>query len=358
MSVVVEELRQNNPDITAISIELRNETSDAALAQALEQNPFVTDILLEFEGMQQTDWDSLLRVIATRANLERVELQDGNYWGGNYWVERGDAPTALVRSILRAIQQNTAIRRVGFCGARLPTNISTFVDTASSITSFRLFMCVMEPTEREQGARDLAAALQCNTNIECLEISKLDDIYTVPVLEGLGINTSVKTFIFSPMESFSSAVSHALQELLASTTSIQRFELQLSLFYGDTFRPIAQAITSSECVFELKISLSTFEDQSSITEFRSIVQNKRNLTSLCLHHCSFGREQVHGDIISLFLRPDSLLRCFEFESCRVWDTVEDVFPGIQFQNLLQAIQKSSWNELRLETFRLSSSCRP
>ena len=74
---VVQLLRQNNPARTSIWIELRDETSDADLAQALEQNPFVTDIVLDLEGVQQTDWDSLLHVIAARANLEKVKLRDG-----------------------------------------------------------------------------------------------------------------------------------------------------------------------------------------------------------------------------------------------------------------------------------------
>ena len=43
---VIEELRQNDPDNTVIWIRLRDEPREADLAQALEQNPFVTDIEL------------------------------------------------------------------------------------------------------------------------------------------------------------------------------------------------------------------------------------------------------------------------------------------------------------------------
>ena len=43
-------------------------------------------------------------------------------------------------------------------------------------------------------------------------------------------------------------------------------------------------------------------------------------------------------------RPDSLLRCFEFQSL---GSLEGHFPGIQFKNLLQAIQKS-----KLERFQI------
>ena len=73
---VVERLLRNDPAITDISIHLRLEPSDADLAQALEQNPFVTEIDLNLKGVRDTDWNSLLRVIATRANLETVKLHD------------------------------------------------------------------------------------------------------------------------------------------------------------------------------------------------------------------------------------------------------------------------------------------
>ena len=291
-------------------IRLLRET-DADLAQALEQNLFVTKIRLTLGGAQQADWNSLLRVIATRSNLEEVAV-----WRTN---------ALLVRSILRAIQQN------------------------SSITKFCLSECDMDPAERQQGTRDLSAALQRNANIESLELGTLGDIYAIAILEGLRSNTSVKTLVFSGVP-FSDAAAHALQHVLESTTSIQRFELQNEATFSEIlFRPLAQGIINSECVSELKLSWCRFENQS-ITDLRSILQNRLNLTSLCLHHCSLGRGQVHGDIITLLLRPDSLLQCFEFQSCRrAFETVESVFPGMQFRNLLQAIQKS-----KLERFQIGS----
>ena len=341
---VVEELRRNDPARTRFYIVLRRQTSDADLAQALMQNPFATDIFLDVEGAQ-ADWNSLLRVIARRATLERVTLVDATV------ARLRNAPAALVRSILRAIQQNTAIRRVGLICLRLPSDISTFVDNASSITNLRLWDCDMEPGEGGQGARDLAAALQRSTNIKTLQLGRLEDIYSDPILEGLKSNVSVKTFVFSPCMSFSDAASHALQHLLESTATIQRFEFEnWATFSEILFRPITQTITRSECVSELKFSWCEFEDQSSITQLQSILQNKRNLTTLCLHNCIFGGGQVHRDIISILLRPHSLLRSFEFQSR---EYLEGEFPGIQFENLLNAIEKSKVERLEIGTISTS-----
>ena len=338
MVSVIEELRQNNPGRTKIRICLLDERSDADLAAALEQNPFVTDIQVDMDGVQRADWSSLLRVIATRVKLEKVILQDA------FIPVQRNAPAGLVRAFLQAIQQNTAIRRLDFQWLRLPTDISMFVNTASSITSFCLYECDMDPAEQQQGARSLAEALQRNTNIESLELSKLGDIYAIPMLEGLRSNVSLKIFIFSPCDIFSDAVSHALQELLESMTSVRRFELSGSTCRGDTFGPIAQAINGSECISELSFSWCEFPERNSGVQLQSILQNKQNLSSLCLHHCDFGGGPVHGDIISILLRPDSLLRCFEFQSSH---PLEGAFPGVQFKNLLRAIEKS-----KLERFRI------
>jgi len=341
---VIEELRQNDPARTRISIGLCDQRSDADLAQALQQNPFVKAIELNVDGEERAnDWVSLLRVIATRANLKKVKLRDGHADSDFERLFVG-APAALVRAILRAMQQNTAIRSVDLQCVCLPIDtISTFVDIASSITSFSINGCYMEPANRQQGARSLAAALQRNTNIKHLKLSEMEDIYAIPMLEGLRFNSAVKSFAINipPWKTFV-----AIQQLLESTTSIQKFGLGNASFRENQFCPIAQAITSSECLSKLKFRQCSFKDQSSIVQLRSILQNKRNLMSLCLDSCDFDGGHVHEAIISTFLRPDSSLRCFIFRSR---NSLESVFPRIQFENLLQAIQKS-----KLERFLIGS----
>ena len=340
--VMVELLRDNDPANTRIHILLRRETSEADLAQALVQNAFVTEIELSLVGEQRAEWGSLLRVIATRANLEKVTVKD------SFNPAERTAPVGLVRAFLRAIQQNTAIQSVDMCWLCLPTDISAFVDNASSIASFSFWDCDMEPAEREQGARDLATALQRNRNITSLWLSELKDAYNTAILEGLKSNISVNTLIFTPVTSrngvVSDATSHALHQLLESTTSIQKFELRNATFSERQFPSIARAVTGSKCISGLRFFWCRFKDQSSIAQLQSILQNKRNLTSLCLHGCSFGREQVHGDFISLLSRPDSPLRCFEFQS---WGDLEVAFPGVQFKNMLQAIQNSKLERLKI-----------
>ena len=57
---VVEELRQNDPARTDITISLRHETSDADLARALEQNSFITDIEFELDKRSDDQLESFI----------------------------------------------------------------------------------------------------------------------------------------------------------------------------------------------------------------------------------------------------------------------------------------------------------
>jgi len=340
---VVEELRQNDPANTCIRIGLHGESSDAALAQALEQNPFVTDIIiLNVDKEQRADWDSLLRVIAMRGNLEKVELRGAEFQG------RRNTSAGLVCSFLQAIQQNNSIRSIELQWLRLPIDISTYVDIASSITSFCIYGCVIdiEPTEWEQAARSLAAALQRNKNIQSLKIYMLDDTFTIPILESLRSNTSVRDFTFysAGISYVSDAASDALHQLLDSSTSIERLDLEGARFVEETFRPVAQSLIRSQSVCELDFSSCVFEDCTA--QFQSVLLNKQNLTSLCFDSCEFfAGEQIHGDITSILLRPGSLLLCFEFYC----EELEQTIPVIQFKNLLRAIEQS-----KLERFQIGT----
>jgi len=168
-----------------------------------------------------------LRVIAARENLETVDLVDADD------PEERNAPAALVSAILRAIQQNSAVETILLLFLCLPTDLSIFVDTTSSITVLGLYYCDMEPSlEREQGARDLAAALQRNTNIQTLRFDFIDEPYFISsILHGLQSNISLKTLDLGGT-SFSGATRQAIQQLLESTASIQTVALRFSEFRG------------------------------------------------------------------------------------------------------------------------------
>ena len=188
---VVEELRQNDPENTFICLQLRYETSDAALARALEQNPFVTRIRLNMEDteeqQQRPGWNSLVRVIATRANLEKVILAERS----------GTPPAWFARSCKRF--NRTLPFEVWTCSGYDFPSIYLLLWTPHLQSHHLVFMAVTwKPPSRQQGARSLAAAIQRNTNIETLRLGSLEDIYAIPILEGLQSNTFFEdSYLFS-----------------------------------------------------------------------------------------------------------------------------------------------------------------
>ena len=336
----IETLRRNDPAETSISIILRYQNSDADLAQALEQNQFVQQIELDLTNVQTANWGALLRVIATREKLVSVTVRDA------YSEEARNAPAALVSAILQAIQQNTSLRTVCLRYLHLPVGISTFLDTTSSITAFVLLKCDMEPVQQEQGARDLALALQRNTNIQTLELGLLEEVCMLSILQGLQSNHSLKNLVISSMRhlwvtrrSFSDGTNRAIQQLLESTTSIEHFEVRERHFSRDEFHPVSQGIVNSRSVSKLTFKSCDFSDIQSTALFRSILQNKRNLTSLCLNDCNFSGAGVPETVISTLSQPDSLLRVFELQQPRFNRTLSNV----QFRNLLRAVEKSKLN---------------
>jgi len=190
---------------------LRYETSDAELALALEQNQFVMDICFDLMDAQTSNWVALLRVIATRANLNFVTLTDEE----SFNERNADVAVPLVSAFLLSIQQNHSIGVVTLALMCLPIDVSTFVDNTSSVTTLTLSNCDFAPTEREVGTRDLSAALQRNTNIENLELDFMGDISAI--LLGLRSNACLKSIEIGG--AFHNG--GAMQQLLEATTSIQ-----------------------------------------------------------------------------------------------------------------------------------------
>ena len=183
----VEELRQT--ERTRIRIDLRYERSDAALAQALEQNPFVTDIELRLDGVQQTDWNSFLRVIATRANLEKVTLRDGT-------VGEVQECTRRVGSLILASNAAEHFHTKGGVGMATSSHRYFYICWTMHLQSHHS-VCSTVTWNLPSGNKEqesLAAALQRNKNIESLELSDLEDIYAIPIVRGLEIKCLSEDF--------------------------------------------------------------------------------------------------------------------------------------------------------------------
>ena len=195
---------------------------DAAIAHALEQNQYVSKVLLRLT-QRDANWDHLYRVLATRGNLVHFVLFD-------HPAAPVRAPAERSRPILQAIQQNASVRFVELNHNFLSSeDLCSFLDAAVDVTDLTLNCCDL--TVGEHGARDVAVALQRNTNIVKLKLCWID-AFLVSILEGLVSNTCVRDFVLET-RSLSEAASNALKGIFESSTgSIQRLELVGIRFNG------------------------------------------------------------------------------------------------------------------------------
>jgi hypothetical protein len=343
----LDRLRQNDPSKTDVEIFVRH-FIDAELSAALRTNEHVNNIQLNFENLENntTNWDSLLRVIATREILEKVTL----------FADSGEDDTEQVAPFLLAIQRNSSVQTMELYELRLSGGLmASFIDCAKSLTTLSITRCHMVDPG---GALAVSDALKRNTNIQRLELNDLRGMYLIPIVNGLTSNTTVKILKLW----FGSVLldeSLAVGSLLESTRTIERLELALGDFYDvevDTFCPIAQGLIQSTSITDVSFANCNFDGQEVVLLLNSILESKTNLQSLTLDSCNLhedGRECIRSAILSL-LRPNSLLRSLEVIS----DYLSHCGFGASqdFARLLTAVESSPLERFAFGPIHSSKYC--
>ena len=309
----VAELGRNNPRQTDVSIDLWDEEEDdAALAHALEGNDYVNEIQFAGRPRLQEDrpprrWDNLLRVLTTREKLERVSFSAS----GSHRPRITPEITSEHAMILQAVQENPCVRSVGIKWFNLASGetISSFLDSAASLTKFELEDCIMTT----QGAGTVATALQRNTNLQTLNLRNLNESHLSPMLQGLETNTSLQSLSLC-QQTLGEVAPLAVQNLLERTPSMQCLELVCISFSEEKFRPICQGLIRSTTVSKVRLNQIDFTDLASVNLFQQLVETKPNLQYLCINGGFFPENLRHlfrDSLSEILLRPNSPLRTLE-----------------------------------------------
>jgi hypothetical protein len=122
----LEQLRRNDPSHTSGSFQLCR-FSDNELSVAFQSNDYVKDIRLYLHDTEHTtNWESLLRVLATRQKLETFSLEDDNDIDLRCRSEQ-------LTPFLLAIQQNPQVQTVNLAGLQISgESIASLLDAATS----------------------------------------------------------------------------------------------------------------------------------------------------------------------------------------------------------------------------------
>jgi len=322
-------LRRNDLFQNSVNIDLDTERDDAVIAQALEQNQYVSKLTL-LPAQRDANWDHLCQVLAAHRNLVHFVLFDSLR-----------APTERIRPILQAIQQNASIRIVEFYRNTWEAeDLCSFLDAARHVTDLTLHRWRL--TGGQHGARDVAVALQRNTSIVTLKLHCCDRFLN-SVLEGLVSNTCVRNLVIFTAVPLQEAGSNALQGLLESTRSIQSLELSSMFFLEDSFRPVAQGLIDSSTVEDITFRTCSFNGGRTIHHLNDILGRKQNLRSLAFKDCVFHVSVFLQALFSALQRPDSSLRDLEWDSCRFIDQSSNESFSLSnqsFSDLCQAVSES------------------
>ena len=358
---VVQSLRQNDPTLSFIRIDLQQRhwewpDDDDALAQALEQNNFVTEIF--FVNIPSSlILPRFLRVIATREQLDTVRL-------GRYVGEGADFGGLL--AFVRAIQQNPNIRSVGFASEMPRQILTSFVDDdlGTNLKALELTAVTGNSVRAAfDNAYEVGWALWKNENIESLESLTLrvnsDDVFVRNILGSLQftlensylnpyLNPSLTHLTLSNHFIVTEWLGLRVQGVLEATTSIRCFVLTDSscLLNNEGFPAICRGLLNSRAVSDIKFVRCTFVSGAMDNDFSSMLQRKANLRSLSMVNCIY-RSRIQEMLKAFFLREDSPVRYFKLEA-----GLDDFFINGSVQSFLAAVAES-----KLESFsfgRISS----
>jgi hypothetical protein len=136
----------------------------------------------------------------------------------------------------------------------------------------------------------------------------------------------------------------SVKHLLESTASIETFVSTDFIHGEENFLPIAQGLFNSEPVTDIEFLNCDF--CGSGLHFKSILQSKPNIRSLCVDNCYFSTRELSAEnFIHLLRSPNSSLRSFEIRRADL--NCYGFSPSAEFNCLLDAVEKS-----QLESFSI------
>jgi len=256
--------------------------------------------------------------------------------------------------------QSSRLRSVVLKHMRLsPEILASLLDSSASLKLLSLahcdyYMLVMEEEANEEPGRKshnyLAKALQRHKHLQTLELKMLEDAFLLSIVRALVSSTSVQHLKLELKRRSQSddAAAGALQHLLQSARSIQRFELRSwsSIGFGSSnnnydsketnaFHCIVQGLTHSPTITDVRLCSCQLDNESTRL-LKNMMETKTNLGSLSLQFCDVG--DIHEALVVLLsARSPSTLRCLALEHC----DLRDMFPNpCDFVQLLRAVVHS------------------
>jgi len=214
---VVELLRQNDPATTSILILLDENPGADLLAEALGQNPFVTNIAVDLANVQTTDWGALLRVISARANLESMSLE--RYF--SVAEQRNDVLPSFAQCLIRSASVWTLKFRLCFFNDEDSTALfQSILQEKQKLTSLSLELCSFRGGQVYDAIISNTLS-RPDSALRTLDFESILALFTVGQLQNL-----FRAVEKSKLEHFKIGEIHSHEQLRALTQSIPSMRIK------------------------------------------------------------------------------------------------------------------------------------
>jgi len=222
---ILDAVSGNNPNITDASLQLSrfSEEGDlvASVARVLRENSHYTELEFSFDDKDVTfpgdmNWQPLLQDVATREILHAVSFFDD--------VPSGSLLPFFRNQFFQALRRNRSVRVVILAAFDCSNNnadalLAYLEDSSTNLN----YLEIMDDCGGSEGGRNVATALQRNSNINFLRLSTSDDDFVASMFQGLASSESqsrLKTIEFTvDFDGLSSEVMQAWRQYLESTSA-------------------------------------------------------------------------------------------------------------------------------------------
>ena len=260
MEIVLERLRNNDPELTELSYQCSN---PSRVAEALMQNTMVTELDLSynriksFRSLGQIEspgeaWVSLGDLLRHNSTLTSLDLSS-NKFGSHEFQYMGDVEREITGWYDRGLQEFVPNPHVNPDILQIDEDVRYFIDSFLLNTSLRS----LRLNDNEMGLNDIryfSQMLQLNSTLQDLDLSEMyvEADGARYLGEALQLNSALLSLNLSSCHMLDTGARH-LSNALQVNTTLTYLDVSNNYLEADGIQSLADALATNSSIIELII---------------------------------------------------------------------------------------------------------
>lgn len=302
------DLDQNHHEDVGVILRLYSAEQLDRLQQALSQNKIaVGGLQFDFSGLvkDEIDLDSLLQVLKSWERLSAVLL--------NNFAAAPDAAGRFVRVLGANPSLQVLVLNDGILWAK---DMAAFLSISKSIEDISIDAVKFEARDSVIAAAELAIAVGACSSLQILNIDLFDEVYFSPLIDRLQSQPhqlKELTLAAVPGQAVTASEIDLISALLRDSVAAElMLELKGFYFRGDSFRPIAKALSGGSSVQTDFCECSLDAESTKLFE-SMLVAPPSKLERLRLSCTEMQFSDTIEDVLAALLCPSSSLKRLEVD---------------------------------------------